>query len=114
MTRLVAFWTTCVALAGGAFAVLLLEDRRLDVPMPYSLPLAFATMAVLAPLLLMAADALRARRPIRIEAVRPATTAPPPHAATSTPSVRVRRARAAEGVVLLDASDLERARGQAA
>jgi hypothetical protein len=119
MIRLVVFWTVCSALSLGAFCVLLVADRRLSVPMPYEVPLAFASMVVLAPVLLIAADKLRARRPIRIESIpQPAAPAPVPVAepasVTHARTPRTRTARAAEGVVLLDLPLGQRTRGQAA
>jgi hypothetical protein len=99
--------------------VQLLADRHLSVPMPYEVPLAFASMVVLAPVLLIAADKLRSRRAIRIESMPRPVPAAVVAAAEPAPvrhprTVRVRTARAAEGVVLLDVSLGQRTRGQAA
>jgi hypothetical protein len=106
MTRLVALWMTCSLFALGSFAVLLAEDRRLDVPLPYSVPLAFASLIVIALALLVVVEKLRAQRPLHIEVVQPA---PPP------PAEAVRRPRAiALGWVLLDFSRTTPSREKAA
>lgn len=110
MKRIAAIWLLSVLLSLSAFAVLLLEDRRLGVPLPYSLPLAFAVVLAIpvTPLLFsrkvrrMSKKLLaqpRARRP----AIQPA------------PAVRAPRPRRpAEGVVLLDFSTARRFKADAA
>lgn len=95
MKRLLIALTVCAALSCGSFAMLLLQDRQLGVPLPYSLPLALASMLVLGPALLMCVEKLRARRPIRIEA-------PPPLRVEPAPSQQ--RRAPVQGVVLLDFS----------
>jgi hypothetical protein len=90
-------------LSAAAFAVLIIADRLLGVPLPYSIPLSFAAVSVCAPLLVALAHALRRRRPIVVQP--PVTrTAPlkPGHLATIARS----RPRQAQGVVLLDLSSI--------
>jgi hypothetical protein len=107
MTRLVALWMTCSLFALGSFAVLLAEDRRLDVPLPYSVPLAFASLMVIALALLVVVEKLRAERPVRVEVVQPA---PPPVPAEAIPRPRA----IALGWVLLDFSRTTPSREKAA
>lgn len=95
MKAVLAFWTFCAALTAGAFSMLLLVDRRIGLPLPYSLPIACGLALALATLLLAIAERLRARRPVRIAAVQQST--PPPAAVP-------RRPRPAQGVILLDFS----------
>jgi hypothetical protein len=102
MKRLVAVWVLCSALSLGSFGVLVYEDRRLGVELPYSMPMAMAAMALLAPAAFALLERIRASRPVVVQAApvaerQPAAAAPPPN-----PS-RFRR-RGAEGVVLLDTS----------
>ena len=94
MKRLVAIWILCSAISLGSFGVLMLEDRRLGVPAPYSVPAAFATMLVAAPALFALVEWLRLRRPIVVAPV----VADPPFRAAAT------RRRTAQGLVLLDCS----------
>jgi hypothetical protein len=110
MKRIVFIFTFCSVLALGAFAVLLVEDRRLGVPLPYSAPLAFGAMLVVPVTPLMFSRKLRAVSK-KLMAHRSAPTAP----VTSKPVVTkpVRRARA-EGTVLLDFSRVKVVRGRAA
>lgn len=105
MRRLIAFSVACAALSFGSFAVLMIEDRRLGVPLPYSVPIAFVTMLVAAPLLLALVDVLRRRRPVQVQA-----TVPRPRSEV----VASPRRSGAEGVVLLDLSRPERPRECAA
>jgi hypothetical protein len=100
-----AFCIACAALSFGSFAVLMIEDRRLGVPLPYSVPIAFVTMLVAAPLLLALVDVLRARVPVHVQATVPR----PGSVAGASP-----RPSNAEGVVLLDLSRPERPRECAA
>jgi hypothetical protein len=100
MKRLMSISIVCAVLSASSFGVLLLEDRRLGVPLPYSLPLAALGLIVLAPLAWALVEWTRARRPIVVQA------APLPAAAAAEPAAspfRGRR-RVAEGVVLLDSS----------
>jgi hypothetical protein len=109
MKRIVVIFTFCSVLALGAFAVLLVEDRRLGVPLPYSVPLAFGTMLVMPVTPLMFSRKLRTVSK-KLMAHRP-PAAPPPAKPVVAP--RVRRA-AAEGTVLLDFSRVKVSRGRAA
>lgn len=120
MKRVLVALAVCSMLSGGSFAALILQDRYLDVPLPYSLPLAFASMLLLAPVFLVCFEKLRARRPIRIEhlpapRVRErhvqAPEAPKPEA--PAPMAQPRRAPV-QGVVLLDFSSARPRREQAA
>jgi hypothetical protein len=95
MKRIIVVWIVCCGLTAGSFAILVLEDRSLGVPLPYSVPMAFASMLAMASALLAVAQKLWARRPVRIIQV-----VPPPAVAPE----RRRPGRAAEGVVLLDVS----------
>jgi len=122
MKRLLAVWSLCMLAALASFGALLLEDRTLGLPLPYSLPLAFGATAVFGPLLLMAAAKIWPVRPIVVRAPAPAVVAPLPAAgeAVRNPAVgpvfaRGRRpARAAEGVILFDMASVEAARAHAA
>ena len=93
MKRLVAIWILCSAMSLGSFGVLMLEDRRLGVPAPYSVQAAFAAVLLAAPALGALIEWLRRRRPIVVRAV-----ADPPFRAAAT--IR----RPAQGLVLLDCS----------
>lgn len=93
MKRFVAIWILCSAMSLGSFGLLMIEDRRLGVPAPYSVPAAFAAMLVAAPALFALLEWLRRRRPIVVRAV-----ADPPFRAAAT------RRRPAQGLVLLDCS----------
>ena len=93
MTRLILFWMVCSMLALASFGVLIFEDRHLDIPLPYSVPLAFGAVAVLAPAILMLVNARPARRPVSLDIA----------AAQRTPAAH-RPARVTQGVVLLDLS----------
>jgi hypothetical protein len=101
MKRLLAVWMTCSALSLGSFGVLVYEDRRLGVSLPYSAPLAMIAMAVLAPAAVALLEWVRGRRPIVVQAEP--IVKPRPAAAAAADPPRFRR-RGAEGVVLLDAS----------
>ncbi len=122
MKRLMAVWSLCMLAALASFGALLLEDRTLGLPLPYSLPLAFGATAVLGPLLLMAAAKIWPVRPIVVRAPAPAAVAqlPAPAGALRDPAVaapfaHVRRpVRAAEGVILFDMASVEAARAHAA
>jgi hypothetical protein len=95
MKRIIVVWILCCALTAGSFVMLILEDRSLGVPVPYSLPMAFASMLAISSALLAVAQKAWARRPVRIvHVVRPPATA----------AVRRGQARGAEGVILLDMS----------
>jgi hypothetical protein len=94
MKRLIVFWMCCSLVSLASFAVLLYEDRRLGVPLPYSVGLAFATIVALPGTPLIFWADLRAI-PRRLMARLRARMGPT--RATS-------RRNAAEGVVLLDFS----------
>lgn len=115
MKRVAIIWSLCSALSLASFAVLILQDRRLGVAVPYSLPLAFFSMAVLAPALLALFEWFRSRRPIvvHVEPVAPVAAA----ASTAVPSssgAATRRVRGAQGLVLLDCSSIAACAGRAA
>ena len=67
MKRLIAIWLTCAAAAAGSFGVLMFEDRRLGVGLPFSLPIAFFSMAAAVPAVLSLFEWLRARRPVVVQ-----------------------------------------------
>lgn len=97
MKRLSVFAMLCSLLSLGSFAILVVEDRRLGIALPYSMPLAFASMVLLTPFLLL----LVGRR-----ATVPVTEASPPPVEPLTAEYRASRAQTIEGVVLLDFSPL--------
>jgi len=92
MKCLIGVWVLCSALCLGSFGVLLFEDRRLGVPVPYSVPLAFATMLLTTPGLLLIVKYAPSRQP-----------APDPIVRVSRPAETPARL-VAEGLVLLDLS----------
>jgi hypothetical protein len=100
MRTFLGFWITCALLSAGAFGALLAIDRRLDVALPYSIPIAFAAMLAIAPLLLVAADRFRVRYPAPVRVAQPRAAAP---ASAAAPPI-ARRPAGAQGVVLLDFS----------
>jgi hypothetical protein len=104
MKFLSVVWSLSTVLALGSFGVLLLQDRRLGVPLPYSVGIAFTAMAVLVPALFGLYERLRAKRPIRVRADAPTTAATRPAS----------RPRTAEGLVLLDFSTASSTRENAA
>jgi hypothetical protein len=97
-------WALCSVLSLGSFGVLLLQDRRLGVPLPYSIAIALTALVALAPALLVLYEKARGNRPIHIGTIAP--RAPAPRATV--------RPRAAEGVVLLDFSTPASSREHAA
>jgi hypothetical protein len=103
MRTFAAFWITCSLLSVGSFCVLLAEDRRLGVALPYSVPLAFAAALAVAPLLLLVADRFRVRMPAESRISRPAARVHP-----------TRKPIGAQGVVLLDLSRATARPGRAA
>jgi hypothetical protein len=113
MKRVLIVWILCLAASAGSFGVLLVEDRKLGLPLPYTLPLAFLGMLVAGPILqMLAAKAWPQPKIVVRPAIAPApvTAASPEPAAVTTPRVPVAvpataRARAAaQGVVLFDMS----------
>jgi len=91
MKRIVSIWIMCIGLSLGSFAILVIEDRRLDLPVPYTVALAFASMLLLSASVILlvhsAGERIAARR-------RFADRGSPASAARRT----------VEGVVLLDLS----------
>jgi len=106
MKRLVSISIVCAVLSASSFGVLLLEDRRLGVPLPYSLPLCALALVVLAPLASALFEWARGRRPIVVQVAPVAVVESAAEPAASP--FRGRRRRAAEGVVLLDAASFPR------
>lgn len=94
MKRWMVVGLICSGLSFGAVCVLLVEDRQLGIPLPYSVPLAFAVMPILAGGLLRSWESLRAqRRVLQADAV----------GAAPLPRIR-RRKPLAESLVLFDYS----------
>ena len=109
MRRCVAITTLCALFSLSAFAVLLAGDRQLGLPLPYSIPLAFTVVSVMAPLVFAVANAVRMRRPILIKPIPVVER----RAAPGLPDARAVH-RPAEGVVLLDFSSAKTLQGRAA
>jgi hypothetical protein len=87
--------------------MLMLADRRLDVPVPYSLSFALAALVTIGPAVFALFEWVRGRRPIvvQVPVAEPAATATPASAtARRARPGRRRRPRGVEGVVLLDCS----------
>jgi Na+-transporting methylmalonyl-CoA/oxaloacetate decarboxylase gamma subunit len=123
MKRVLFVWVLCAMMSLGSFGVLLAEDLRLGLPLPYSMPLAFAAMLIAALILqLLAALVWSLTRVVAREAVRERAPAPaslvaePPALATDqaavSPPGRPRPPKT-QGVVLFDMSRVAR-RGHAA
>lgn len=103
MKRLISTWVLCSALSAASFGVLMIEDRRLGVALPFSLPIAFFSLAALAPGLVALVEWLRQRRPVVIQlAPAPQTARDATDTAVDDPAETARPACAAQGVVLLD------------
>jgi len=98
MKRIVSIWIMCVCLSLGSFAILVIEDRRLDLPVPYTAAVAFASMLLASASLVLlvhsAGERIAARRALRDRAVPAASR------------------RIVEGVVLLDLSRASSAGGE--
>ena len=92
MKAFFVFWFVLAAVWLGAFGVLMVEDRMLGVPLPYSLFLAFAAAIVVATVVLAIAEKLRALRPVQVVA-KPVRV---------QPALRAVTPRGTEGVVLFD------------
>jgi hypothetical protein len=105
MTRLVAVSTTSVLVSLGSFAVALVEDLRLGVPLPYSVPLAFAGVMATALALVIALEHLRVRPLVHVRIV---------HAPAARADTVPRRRPDAQGFVLLDLSRTAQSHEQAA
>ena len=103
MKRIIFVWAVCLIVSLGSFGVLMFEDRHLGVPLPYSVPVAFASMLALATTLLAVSQMLLARRPVQI-----IQEARPVERVKSRQSPR----RVAEGIVLLDFSGMVAFSGQ--
>lgn len=124
MKRALYVWVWYSMISAGSFGVLIAEDLRLGLPLPYSVPLAFAAMLIVAALLQWLAARVAERRAIvGREAVRE-SPAPPPEVAIEAPVAAPDRALvpapparrsgpATQGLVLLDLSRV-RSRRQAA
>jgi hypothetical protein len=90
----------------AAFAVLVAADRQFGVPLPYSIPLSFTIVSIVAPAAFALANAVRRRLPARVIPVTPR-----PAVGFTAP---VKERRQAEGVVLLDLSNARTLKEQAA
>jgi hypothetical protein len=102
MKRLLYAWVICSVFSLGSFGVLLLQDQRLGIMLPYSVPLAFAAILALTPVLLALASRIPVREAPPSESRR-ALHDPP---ASPTP-VRI---STPEGIVLLDFSSASKKR----
>lgn len=107
MKRFVAVAALCAVFSIAAFAVLVTADRQFGLPLPYSIPVSFAIVSIVAPAVYAVASAVRRWRPVAIKA-KPVL---PPPAPRLTDAARARRV---EGVVLLDFSHARRMQEQAA
>jgi len=120
MKRIIAVWSLCMLAALGSFGALLLEDRFLGLPLPYSLPIAFGATSVVGPLLLMMAAKMRPRRVIvrspavAVSQLTASIEASAPQAIAPGFGHARRPVRAAEGVILFDMASVEAARVHAA
>jgi hypothetical protein len=94
MKRFAAIVSLSTLLCIAAFVVLVIADRQLGLPLPYSIPISFAVVSMAAPAAFAVANAIRLRRPVII------ATGPTPRRAHETAMA----CRHAEGVVLLDLS----------
>ena len=113
MKRLTAVVGLCSLFSIASFVVLVAADRQLGMPLPYSIPLSFTIVSILAPAMFAVANVVRMRRPVVI-ALAPVT---PPRAAAAPSNARTEPAaprRPAEGVVLLDFSTARTIAGRAA
>ena len=101
MKTIAALWGLSLTLSISAFGVMVAADRKLGMPLPYSMPIAYGSMLVIAPLIFLIANRVRSRRPI-IMHITPAPMAEPQPARSAKTGPRPVRA---EGVVLLDLSN---------
>ena len=115
MKRVLFVWILSLAACAGSFGVLLAEDRKLGLPLPYTIPLAFLGMLIAGPVLQMIAAKLwpeprlvvRVHEAPSVQSVSTETTPPSAPAPTPPPA----RARAtAQGVVLFDLSRVKHRR----
>ncbi len=110
MKRVLFVWILSLAASAGSFGVLLAEDRKLGLPLPYTVPLAFLAMLIAGPVLQMMAAKVWPQPRIVIRAAREAAaataaSAEPTVAAAPVPTPPSARGRAtAQGVVLFDLS----------
>jgi hypothetical protein len=104
MKRLIVIWIVCSSLSLGSFGMLMFADRRLDVPVPYSLAFALAALVTIAPAVFALFEWVRGRRPIVVHVTPVVEPAPAATAARPARVARRRRPRGVEGVVLLDCS----------
>jgi hypothetical protein len=105
MTRIVMVWIICSLLTLASFGILMLEDTRLGVALPYSLPLAFVGAAAAGPALFALFERLRAKRTIVVHRE--------PEVEPGQP-FRMRDRRRSEGVVLLDQASIAACRRRVA
>jgi hypothetical protein len=94
--------TVFAMLSTTAFAVLMAADRRLGVPLPYSISFSFAVVSLLVPGAVALSHLARARRPIVVKLTPVASPGSNARPAATTP--RVAPSRPVQGVVLLDMS----------
>ena len=97
MKQLVTVFAICAVFSVAAFGVLVTADRRLGLPLPYSIPFSFTVVSLGAPVLFAIANAIRLRRPVM---VKPA----PIIRRASQPLEGAAPIRRVQGVVLLDFS----------
>jgi hypothetical protein len=64
MKRVIFVWMLCSIISLGSFGILLAEDLGLGLPLPYSVPLAFAATSILVALLQLLAAAISSQRTI--------------------------------------------------
>jgi hypothetical protein len=64
MKRVIFVWMLCSIISLGSFAMLLAEDLGLGLPLPYSVPLAFAATSILVAMLQLLAAAISSQRTI--------------------------------------------------
>ncbi len=64
MKRVLIVWMLCSIISLGSFGILLAEDLGLGLPLPYSVPLAFAATSILVAMLQLLAAAISSPRTI--------------------------------------------------
>jgi hypothetical protein len=115
MKRVLFVWMLCSIISLGSFGTLLAEDLGLGLPLPYSVPLAFAATSILVAMLQLLTAAISSRRTIvGREAVRDPTRsaewmtakspAPSAEPAPVPPPAPQRTPPRTQGVVLFDLS----------
>jgi hypothetical protein len=108
MKRFFAVVALCALFSIAAFAVLVTADRQIGLALPYSIPLSFTIVTIVAPAVYAVASAVRRWRPVVIKA----KPMPPPPAPRLSNAATVHRR--IEGVVLLDFSNAVSLHGRAA